>query len=97
MKLLNTLFFDASVFSSASASASVTGAGRRIGRARRMAAGTMPSMSSARVAEPITGSMRASSAASMPMWRARNSSAFSSSCKEGRAGIGMAVKAREEK
>jgi hypothetical protein len=90
MKLRNTLFFDAIAFSSASASASVTGAGSRIGLLRRMAAGTMPSMSSARVADPITGSMRASSAASMPMWRERNSSAFSSSCREGRAGVGMA-------
>ncbi|MNW17957.1 hypothetical protein D3C71_2173300 [compost metagenome] len=45
---------------------------------RAIERGTMLSMRARREASPITDSMCASSAASMPMWRGRNSVAFSS-------------------
>ncbi len=57
---------------------------------RAMERGTMPSMRARREASPITDSMWASSAASMPMWRGRNSPAFSSADKGRAAGICMA-------
>jgi hypothetical protein len=66
-------------FSSASACASVSGSGSAIGAPRTIARGTIASISARRDAAPITESMWASSAASMPMWRATNSEAFSSS------------------
>src|SRR6478672_6925547 len=84
MKLFKTLFLPAMALSSASAAASVTGGGRSMGVLRAMERGTMESMRALREASPITDSMWVSSAASMPMWRGRNSVAFSSAAREGR-------------
>ena len=53
--------------------------GQRHRRGARDARGTMASISARREAAPMTDSMCCSSAASMPMWRATNSAAFSSS------------------
>ena len=78
MKLLSTLFLPATAFSSASACASVTESGMSIAWLRTMLRGTSASTSASREAAPITDSMRASSAASIPMWRATNSAGFSS-------------------
>ena len=67
MKLFSTRFFDASAFISASAWASVSGAGSAIGWVRAMLRGTMASMSARRVSgatpAPMTDSMCASSSA----------------------------------
>ncbi len=89
MKLLSTWFFAAMAFNSASACASLSGAGIAIGWLRAMARGTMASISARRDAAPITDSMCCSSAASGPMWRATNSAAFSSSPSGFRADISM--------
>ncbi len=89
MKLFSTLFLPAIAFSSTSASASPIGAGRRIGAARTIDAGTTCSISARRDAAPITDSMCASAAASMPMWRAANSPAVSSSASGFRADISI--------
>ncbi len=64
------------------------GRGQVMACVRAMERGTMESMSARREASPITDSMWASSAASMPMWRGRNSAAFSSADR-GRAGAFM--------
>ncbi len=63
MKLLSTLFFDASNRISASACASVSGAGSCIGWARAMLRGTMASIKARRLAAPIVDSMWTSSSA----------------------------------
>ena len=90
MKLLSTRFFAAMAASSASACASVAGGGRSIGRDRTMERGTTASISAWREAAPITESIRASSAASGPMWRAANSAAFSRSASGRAADMSMA-------
>ncbi len=79
MKLRSTLFLPASAFSSASACASVMESGIAIAWLRTMFFGTSAAISAAREAAPMADSMRASSTASGPMWRATNSAAFSSS------------------
>src|SRR5436309_12338286 len=79
MKLFSTRFFAAMRFSSSSAAASPSGAGRLMGAARAMERGTTASISAWRDAMPITDSMRRSSSGAMPMWRATNSDGFSSS------------------
>src|SRR5450432_2036136 len=89
MKLFRTLFFVAMPRSSASASASVSGAGRRIAAARAIDAGTIASTRARRDAAPIAASIGASASASMPMWRATNSEAFSSSASGFRADMSM--------
>ena len=89
MKLLSSRFCAATDFSSASAWASVSGAGSFIAAPRAMARGTIASISARREAAPITDSMRASSAASGPMWRAVNSASFSRSPSGWRADISM--------
>src|SRR5574337_366631 len=76
MKLLSSWFLPAMALSSASASASVQGAGRFMAAARAMERGTMESTSARREASPMTDSMSASSCASMPMWRGRDSVGF---------------------
>ncbi len=63
MKLLSTRFFDASSFISASACASLAGAGSCIGLARAMLRGTMASINARRLAAPMTDSMCHSSSA----------------------------------
>src|SRR5690606_15891770 len=90
MKLLSSLFFCAMALSSASAAASVTGAGSCMPWRRAMARGTMLSMSARREASPITDSMWLSSASLRPMWRATNSLAFSSASKGMAEGMSMA-------
>ncbi len=61
MKLLSTLFFEATRFISASACASLSGAGSAIGLLRAMLRGTMASISARREAAPMTDSMCRSS------------------------------------
>ena len=90
MKLLSTWFLAARALTSASACASVTGAGSAIGRLRAMAWGTTASISARREAAPITESMCASSSGVGPMWRGTNSSARSRSCRGVWAVISMA-------
>ena len=58
MKLLSTWFLAAIALSSASAAASVTGAGRSMLLLRAMERGTMPSISARREASPMTDSMQ---------------------------------------
>jgi hypothetical protein len=65
--------------SSASACASPIAGGSASRAARAIDAGTIASTSARREAAPIACSIVASSASSMPTWRATNSAAFSSS------------------
>src|SRR4051794_22841321 len=78
MKLLATRFFTAISRSSARATASLAAGGRRMSADRAIDAGTIASTRARRDTAPIVSSIDVSAAATMPMWRAKNSSAFSS-------------------
>src|SRR5574343_1961291 len=77
MQDLLITFLAASALRSASASCSRRGAGSGRSAGRRMAAGTVWSISWSRLAAPMVASMSAISAAQGPMWRPMNSSCCS--------------------
>ena len=91
MQLVRTWFCAAMALSSASAAASVTAGGICMVVARRMLAGTMPSIRLRREASPMALSMCASSALDRPMWRATNSAGFSKSAHRVSDGVCMSM------
>src|SRR3954471_20794074 len=70
MKLFHTVFLATIADNSASASASLAGAGRLSGRSRRIDCGTAWLISVSTEGTPITASMALTSFTSGPIWRA---------------------------
>src|SRR5574343_1286498 len=77
MQVFLMTFWPAMVFRSASASCSRRGAGSGRSAGRRIAAGTVWSISWSRLSAPMAASMAAISLAQGPMWRPMNSSCCS--------------------
>src|SRR5512143_1584608 len=83
MNDFSTRFFAAIALMRASASVSPIGPGSASGARRRIAAGTIASISAAREAKPNVASIVAWSAAAGPMWRPTNAPCASSAASDG--------------